>query len=119
MECAKSGGEQEGEESDGHDSNSNRGIRQGAINCVKVAARCGVIAADKLNFENTAGEHKGTHEHGAVHKQQKVAIIAPANGGANPRAVVVEAFNAVIIDAAMVSTRRLVEVCGLVPTDSD
>jgi hypothetical protein len=43
--------------------------------------------------------------------------VAPAhlaNRGPNPRAVVVEALNAVVIDGAVVRARRLVEVAGVV-----
>eukprot|EP00958_Prasinococcus_capsulatus_P008508 scaffold833_cov259-Prasinococcus_capsulatus_cf.AAC.6 len=45
------------------------------------------------------------------------AVVAQADGGAHPRAVVVEALDAVVGHAAVVRPRRLVKLAGLVVAD--
>jgi hypothetical protein len=49
-----------------------------------------------------------------IHSQLLSSSVHLANGGAHPRAVVVKALNAVVIDRAVVCARRLEEVTGVV-----
>jgi hypothetical protein len=53
-------------------------------------------------------------QHRAQKQRQQQAGAHQANGGAHPGAVVVKAFNAVVVDAAVVSTWWLVEVARVI-----